>query len=440
MQKIKKFPRVDGDLGWLETSPNRDQHFGQRLKGGHSFDIAIIGAGYTGLSLAHRLAELNPGAKIALVEAMRVGQGTSGRNAGFIIDLPHNLDAGKPDVAHDHQLYRLNTFAIERLKSFKDRFNIDCNWHQAGKYMAAHESSNLPGLDSFASTLKACNFDYEVVQGQALAKRLGTSYYQSAIYTPGNILMNPASLVRGVAAALPKNVTVFEQSPVVSCEYGAPNIIKVVGGTLRAHTLVLSANAYSEEFGQVANRLAPVFTYASLTEQLSDKDYQRYFKGIQAWGLTSAHPAGTTVRLTNDRRIFIRNVLDFEPTLQSTQEGLHNAWAQHRKSFEVRFPQLQNMTFDYTWGGMLCMTLNHESIFKKAADNVYVIGGCNGVGVAKGTYLGYYMADYINEVKTPDLEFILNHSNPSWVPPDPFRTIGARLRLKNESKTAGGDI
>lgn len=440
MQKIRKFPKVDGDLGWFETSPGRDQVFGERLKGVHHADIAIIGAGYTGLSLAHRLAELNPGARIALVDALRVGQGTSGRNAGFIIDLPHNLDAAEPDVEHDRMLHRLNTFSISRLEQFKTRYGIDCSWQQAGKYMAAHESSNLAGLDSFVSTLRSSNFDYEDISGAELSKRLGTPYYQRAIYTPGNILMNPASLVRGVASALPKNVTVFEQSPIIACEYGAPHVIRSVGGEIRAACLVQTTNSFGEEFGQLANRLAPVFTYASLTEPLSDRDFETYFKSVKPWGLTSAHPAGTTVRLTPDRRIFIRNVLDFEPQLCSQAEGLQRAWQQHRLSFERRFPQLKHMTFHYTWGGMLCMTLNHQSVFMDCGDNLYVVGGCNGVGVAKGTYLGYYMADYINKNTSVELDFILANSQPSWVPPDPLRTIGARIRLKYESRNAGGDI
>lgn len=440
MQTIKKFPKIDGDLGWYETSPGKDAVFGERLKGVQHADITIIGAGYTGLSLAHRLAELNPDARIALVDALRVGQGTSGRNAGFIIDLPHNLDAGKPDLEHDQMLYRLNTFSISRLREFKDRHSIDCNWHHAGKYMAAHETSNLEGLDTFVKTLRNNNFTYQDLSRAELKRRLGTEYYQRAIYTPDNILMNPSSLVRGVAKALPANVRVYEQSPIISCEYGSPHVVRSVGGEIRSRCLIQTTNSFSEEFGQVQNRLAPVFTYASLTEPLSDRDYQACFNGVEPWGLTSAHPAGTTVRLTNDRRIFIRNLLDFEPQLSSTVHGLEAAWQQHRQSFERRFPQLKHMVFQYTWGGMLCMTMNHQSVFMDCGDNLYVVGGCNGVGVAKGTYLGYYMADYINKKASTELDFILAHSQPSWVPPDPLRTIGARIRLKYESRNAGGDI
>lgn len=440
MQKIKNFPKVDGELGWYETSPGRHRTVGKRLKSDQTFDIAIIGAGFTGLSLAHRMAENHPDASIAIIDALQVGQGTSGRNAGFIIDLPHNLDAGEPDLAHDRQLHQLNVFSIERLRRFKDQFDIDCSWQNAGKYMAAHEDSNLGGLDSFVTTLKSAGFEYEDLNAADLKARLGTQYYQRAIYTPGNILMNPSSLVRGVAAALPKSVQLFEESPVIACEYGKTHTLTSIGGSIRANLLVQTTNSYTEEFGLLSNRLAPVFTYASLTEPLSDAEFAAHFEHIQPWGLTSAHPAGTTVRLTPDRRIFIRNVLDFEPSLSSSNEGLRAAWQQHRQSFERRFPALRKVNFEFTWGGMLCMTLNHQSVFKKVDDNLFIVGGCNGVGVAKGTYLGNYMADYISGIASPQLDFILNNNRPSWVPPDPIRTLGARIRLHYESKSAGGDI
>ena len=440
MVKIKRMPKVDGELGWFETASNQEIKIGKRLKGSYECDFLIIGAGYTGVSLAHRLAELNPQARIALIDALKVGQGTSGRNAGFIIDLPHNLDAGVPDVETDRNIYHLNCFSINRLKAFKDEFNINCNWHRAGKYLTAHETSNFAGLDSFKKTLDASNFEYVELEGKELKQRLGTDYYKKAIYTPDNILMNPAALIRGVASALPQNVEVFEESPVITCEYGDPHVVKTVGGVIKAKNLIHTINSYTEEFGLVRNKLAPVFTYASLTEPLSPQELKQYFPQVQPWGLTSAHPAGTTLRLTPDHRIFVRNVLDFEPSLQSKHAGLDHAWKQHRKSFEARFPHLSHLVFEYTWGGMLCMTINHQSIFKKASDNLFMIGGCNGVGVAKGTYLGYFMADYISNVASDELNFILKNSQPSYVPPDPFRTLGARMRLKYEAKNAGGDI
>lgn len=440
MRKISKFPIVDGNLGWYETSSSHGRKLGDRLKGKKNFDFAVIGAGFTGVAVAQRLAELNPHASIAIVDALGVGQGTSGRNAGFVIDVPHNLDARESNFEHDHKLFKLNTFAIERLRTFKDKHFIDCDWQDAGKYMSAHEQSNVAGLEHFVETLKASGFEYEVVEGAALKKRLGTDYYRMAVYTPGNVLINPSSLIRGLAGALPKSVILFENSPVLSCEYGSPHKLNFLGGSIEAKTVIQTTSSFNEEFGHLRNRLAPIFTYASLTEKLTRDELKKHFDGVRSWGTTSAHPAGTTVRFTTDGRIFVRNSLNYERSLNSNAEGLNMAFTQHRRSFEARFPFLAHKVFEYTWGGMLCMTLNHQSVFKRSADDVYTIVGCNGVGVAKGTYLGYYMADYISGIQSDELEFIFGNSNPSWVPPDPLKAIGASIRLNREYSNAGGDI
>ncbi|WP_175778814.1 NAD(P)/FAD-dependent oxidoreductase [Burkholderia anthina] len=439
MLKIDRFPQVDGELGWLETAPDFTAPLGQRVKGTQAFDVVVIGAGFTGISFALRFAELQPSARIAIVDALRVGEGTSGRNAGFLIDLPHNLDGGKTDVDYARALYQLNVFAIERLRGFKDRFDIPL-WDDAGKYMSAHEADNEAGLTSFAGMLGDAGFEFEMLTGRDLEKRLGTNYYRAAVYTPGNVLVNPAALVRGLTKALPKNVTLFENSPVMAIEYGAPHRLRFLGGSLQAPVVVQATNSFSEEFGKLSRRLAPVFTYASLTPRLSDEQIKRHFHGVRSWGTTSAHPAGSTVRFTVDKRIFVRNTLDFLPDLRSTREGLDAAWQQHRRSFEARFPFLKEMPFEFTWGGMLAMTLNHEPVFADAGDGVYVMGGCNGVGVVKGTYLGYYMADRINKLKSDNLAFIEQHSSPSWVPPEPLRSVGARMRLAREASAAGGDV
>ncbi|RDU95776.1 NAD(P)/FAD-dependent oxidoreductase [Trinickia dinghuensis] len=439
MHKVEKLPQVDGELGWLETAPESNVRLGARVKGDQEFDIAIIGAGFTGLSVALRFAEINPSARIAVVDALRVGEGSSGRNAGFLIDLPHNVDFSKTGVEHARSEHRLNMFGIERLRGFKDRYSIPF-WNDAGKFMAAHEQSNLKGLDNFASMLQQAGFEYELVSGSDLNRRLGTDYYRSAVYTRGNVLVNPAALVRGLVKALPASVSLFESSPVQAIEYGPPHKLQFLGGSISAPIVVQATNSYSEQFGKLTHRIAPIFTYASLTQPLSDDQIRRYFGGVKPWGLTSAHQAGTTVRFTDDRRIFIRNTYDILSDLKATREKLELAWHQHRLSFEARFPFVKEMTFEYTWGGVFALTLNHEPIFKNAGEGVYVLGGCNGVGVVKGTYLGYYMADYISGIDSENLRFVQQHSNPSWIPPEPLLSIGGKHRLTRELGTAKGDV
>lgn len=441
MKKIKRFPAIDGDLGWFELTPGYMNALGKRLKGEYTFDFCIIGAGFTGLSAAHRLAELHPTAKIAVVEALNVGEGTSGRNAGFIIDVPHNVDGGKPDIESDKKLYALNCFAIERLRRFKAIAGDDCDWIDSGKYMAAHEERNIKYLDAFIEQLKNAGLTYEDLDGAETQKRLGTGYYKRAVYTPGTVLVNPAALIRAVAKSLPNNVVLFEKSPVIACEYGEKIRISTVGGAITTGFLIEAGNVFNEQFGGVKNRIAAMYTYASLTRPLEDDEIKAArLGGITPWGVTSAHWTGTTVRYTSDRRIFIRNVLKPASNLSTTRADLQNAYEEHRTLFARRFPELKSVDFQYSWGGMIGITLNQNSVMQKVKPNVLVLNGCNGVGVSKGTFLGYYAIEFMEGRDSPELSFILKHSRPSFMPPEPFRSIGAYYHLRKDQRQGGLDI
>lgn len=438
MRKIKKIPAVDGQLGWYDTVPfQRPMPVRQVEKNDH-YDYIVVGAGFSGLATAGRLGELLPDARIALVDAMMVGQGTAGRNAGFIIDLPHNLDSDEPNPEYDARIRDLNKYAIARLDRIQQQQGLDVRWRQAGKYLAAHEEKHFRNLESFTATLDAMNEGYSVLEGEALARRLGTRYYKRAVYTPGNILMNPAALAVSVASALPDNVTLLEKSAVRGFDLDNKQL-QFDNAVLSAEHIVLATNSFTEEFGVCRNKLAPIFTYASLTRPLSASE-MKDFEGVTPWGLTSAHPAGTTVRLTPDNRLFIRNTLDALPELTSNEKLISKAREQHVRSFNARFPTLASTPFEYSWGGMLCMTMNFESVFKEHRPGVFVLAGMNGVGVAKGTYLGCYMAEFIAGRHSQELDFILSNANPSWVPPDPVKTVGARVRLSFEARLARGEV
>lgn len=88
MTRVRVQPVLDHKIGWLELSPYQTQRLGSQLEGRQVFDFAIVGAGFSGVSVARRLAELHPNATIAIIEALRVGRGSAGRNSGYLVDLP----------------------------------------------------------------------------------------------------------------------------------------------------------------------------------------------------------------------------------------------------------------------------------------------------------------------------------------------------------------
>lgn len=434
MTAIDRLPALDGRLGWVEILPDGQAPLGPVLDGHHRADIAIIGAGFAGVALAHRLAELRPGARILLVDALRVGQGASGRNAGFIIDLPHTVDAVAGDPDRDRALHALNSGAIGWLDAMRHRHGIDCGWERAGKYLAAHEPRHLPRLRSFAEGLLRADFDAEWLEGEALARRLGTGFYRAAVFSRGNILVNPAALVRGLARALPSSVALFEASPVTGIEPGSPHRLVTPRGRIEADIVVAATGAWAKAFG-AERHVVPVFTYASLTGPLRPDT----LAGVRPWGLTSAHPAGATLRLTPDRRLFVRNTFRLEPGLQSGPAALARAVRQHRRAFDARFPALAGLRFDHSWGGMIGVTRGHAPVLAETLPGLFTLSGCNGVGVAKGVWLGQHLAEWIWGQPSAELALVRDWARPRALPPEVLTQAAARLRLAFEVALAGQD-
>ena len=150
--KVTHLPKDDASCGWLallgELPPPRP------LLGAHRAEWVVVGAGCTGLAAARRLAELLPETRILLLDGQRVGEGASGRNSGFIIDLPHNVDAQDiEDRAANERVQRLNLAAIAELKGLVDRHAIACDWQRGSKIHAAAEPVGERELDDFSGTV-----------------------------------------------------------------------------------------------------------------------------------------------------------------------------------------------------------------------------------------------------------------------------------------------
>ena len=230
MREVKRFPTTTGQ-SWLEMSSFKDHLFKSPDKIAKEYDYIVVGAGYGGYGCASRLAELQPDARIAVFEAIKIGNGDSGKNAGFIIDVPHNFgDQGNSNFEDNFMYYKLNTFIIGRMRKAIEDSGIKVDWDPCGKYLCCSETKSFKLIETEVEELEHMNAKYEIYEGEALAKRLGTRYYKKALYTPGTLLVNPADVLRGLFTVLPENVDVFEECPVMSIEEGARARVKLLNG------------------------------------------------------------------------------------------------------------------------------------------------------------------------------------------------------------------
>ncbi|KJU78466.1 oxidoreductase [Ectopseudomonas oleovorans] len=432
MSKQINLPHDDSSCGWYAALPQ--QPACKRLHGEQRADYAVIGAGFAGLAAARRLGELLPDKRIILVDAQRVGQGASGRNSGFVIDLPHKFALEHPDPAHKQRLLSLNRAAIAQLQGLIERHGIECQWSHAGKYQGAVGQRGLAYLQHFEQLLKNLGEPFRLVERDELAQVLGNAYYSRAIFTPGCYLMQPAALVTGLAHSLPENVELLEESPITGLQRDGHGgwLLQGSQGTIRTEQLLLGTSIFTQEFGYLRNRLLPVMTFASWTRPLSDAELAAY-GGQLDWGLTPADHAGTTVRMTQDRRLIIRNTYKHVPKYgKSTSDGMRESVrADHRKAFLARFPQLADVPFSHTWGGVYAISRNFTNFFGELEPGVFASACDNGVGAAWGTISGTLLAEMAvgsDSAQLRDIQAVTGM--PSLNPPEPFLGLGVRSRIR----------
>ncbi len=428
MTRISSLPADDATCGWYHLSKPRTP---RPAHSGHSqARWVVVGAGFTGLAAARQLATNFPDDEIVLVEAQEVGFGTSGRNAGFAIDLPHDIGAedyiGDIDIAKT--VLKLNLGGQAYLKELIERYDIECQFRHCGKYQAAVEDRGIAVLDAYRRGLDKLGQPYEVIEGRDLPEHIGTHFYRKGLFTPGTALLQPSALVKGLADSLPGNVSLYEHTPITDVEYGDKVVLRHANGSITADKLVLTTNAFGMSFGFLKGRMLPVFTYGSITRPLTEEEQAR-LGGKPYWGVIPADPFGTTMRRTVDNRLLIRNSFSYNPDGRSNRKYLERFVQRHRESFARRFPMLPGVNFEYTWGGALALSRNHMGFFGKLAPNVVGALCCNGLGVTRGTVTGKLLADWLAGDKNELIEFLLNAPGPCANPPQPLVSLGLNANL-----------
>ncbi|WP_319468696.1 FAD-binding oxidoreductase [uncultured Pseudodesulfovibrio sp.] len=441
MRDVKRFPTTTGQ-SWVEMSAYKHHNFKDRSEIKDAYDYIIVGAGYGGQAAARRLAELHPDSKIAVFEAIKIGDNDSGKNAGFIIDVPHDFgDQGASSFEDNQKYFELNTFIIKWMEDTIMNNGIeDVDWDHCGKYLCCAETKSFKLIDHEIEELKKMNCSYEVVEGEDLYRRTGTRYYKKALYTPGTVLINPADVLRGMFSVMPENVDVFEECPVMRIDEGSPtSIVLRSGKRVRGKFVLVTGGPFIQEFGIGKKVFCPVLSYGAFTRQFTDEE-MRHMEGVKPWGCTAGHPAGTTVRFTRDNRIFVRNGFSFATNLTTSHQRIQRSIPKLRKAYENRYPELKHVNFEFVYGGMINMTMNYRPLMLQQHPTVFASACGEGAGVAKTSLLGYYLAEWVSGIPSQNLDFLKRISTPKRLPPEPFLTMGAEARLFYEEFNAKKEI
>ncbi|WP_116475395.1 NAD(P)/FAD-dependent oxidoreductase [Zobellella maritima] len=436
-QRVRLLPADDNRCAWYESLPKRMS--AKLLRGIEQFDIAVVGAGYTGLAAARRLGELLPHKRIALLEAQEVGIGAAGRSSGFAIDLAHDMRSKSfvDGLEETSRQTRINRAGLAYLKEGVLNSDYDSSdWEELGKIHAAATLAGEAKLQGFSKVLDSLKEPYHWLSADEMCSITGSDYYRRGIHTPGAVLVQPAAMVQHLADSLPDNVTLYENSPVKEVLYNQPICLRSDKGEVRASQLILANNGYAQYLGFYQHHLIPFMTYGSMTRVLTDEELKR-LGGDNSWGIIPADAFGSSLRKTLDNRLLVRHTYSYADQFRASPRMLKRMHDEHRQSFERRFPMLSNVDFEYTWGGALCLSRNGAPVFGQLQENIYGAFCMNGVGITKGTIMGKLIAEHLAGQRSELGDLLLSYPRPNLVPPGFILKLGVTLDLARRSIGVG---
>lgn len=361
---------------------------------------------------------------------------------GFAIDLAHN--PRKRDFVEDDQGNRdelhVNTEGIAYIKSAVDELGVDCDWDPQGKYHSAASPSGVQDLVEFSKALDRLGQKYSWVEREEMQDITGSKHYIKALHHPGTVLIQPAKYLKNAARKLPSNVTIYENTAVRSALFGnSHHLFETAAGTIKANKVIICTAGYLQNFGFFPNSAIPVYTFASMTRPLTDKELASV-GSHQTYGLIPANSFGTTVRRTFDNRLYLRNVYSYATHFKTTIDDVMSARKHQQVSFDRRWPELSKMGFEASWGGLLTLSQNGGMAWGELAPNVYGAAFCNGTGIARGTAFGKAVAELAAGMRSRSIDILKTKTPPSRAYPTLITSLGVKFVTGSRFKKAGVEV
>jgi glycine/D-amino acid oxidase-like deaminating enzyme len=401
-------------------------------------DVAIIGAGFTGLWAAYYLKTLAPGLDVAIVEAEGVGHGASGRNGGWVIGGIAGLARHIGGFSYERRRACCDLLAanVDAIGGTLAAENIDADFHKGGSIAAAAlypeqvaiQKHYLEALHTLGYREDACYW----LDADALAARARLHNGYGGVFHRDCATVHPGKLVAGLAAAVEKQgVTIYEHSRALAIE---SEVVRTAGGRIDAPTVVAATEGYSHGLSRLQRRIIPVQSLIIATEPLSQALWDEIGLADRPSFADASRLINYGQRTADDRIVFgARGDYRYGGKPKQSQ-GISAADIQMRSHLLADlFPILKDVPVAYGWGGSVGLSRNfYPHAIVDRGRGLATAGGYAGEGVAASYLFARTLAELILGIKSertampwawPDARFeqVLKR----WEP-EPMRWLTAR--------------
>lgn len=430
---------------WLETCGDELTPRAS-LEGSIRADVAILGAGFTGLWTAYHLLQREPSLNVVVVEKEIAGFGASGRNggwcfAGFPYPPEKLVERYGRDAARAVSLAMYDS--VDDVGRVCEVESIDAHYAKGGELEIARAQYDLPKLEEMYEQYRAIGLadHYELLDADQTKERIHVAGAVGSFWNKEGAAIQPARLARGLARAVERHgAKIYEQTTVTDYIPGPLPRLDTDHGNISAKAIVLAGEAYLSGLPKLRRRIIPVTSHIVLTEPLSD-DLWRQIGWDHRDVVGGSGTTGAYLNHTADGRIAFgpyRGKYPFNSNITDSIDRREDIFEHGRQSALQWFPMLRDAgtRFTHSWGGVFGIPRDHMPIMRYDRPTGVALGyGYSGEGVATANLTGRVLADLITERDTDLTRLPMTFHEPVDWEPEPVRWMGFSMVRRGRYKT-----
>lgn len=415
-------------------------------------DVAILGAGYTGLWTAYYLLRARPDWKIAILEREIAGFGASGRNGGWCsprFPMTAGALASRFGEGTARDLLGALSTAVDRMRTVCEEESIDACFRPGGTLTVARGAHQLPALQASLAAYQQLRLGdrYRLLSPAEVAEHVRVTEVHGGLSTPDGASLHPGRLVRGLARAVEaRGGVIYEQTAVTDYRGGTrPSLLTAAGAVTARKAVILAGEAYLTRMKHLHRALLPAYSLICLTEPLTTAQWSE-IGWAAGENLASARQTVVYLTKTYDGRILFGSrgaPYAFGSRISDEQDRHAATIAMIQRAVLEWFPMLEGIRFTHAWGGPVGMPMDWmPSVRFDPETRIGFAGGYTGQGVALSHLAAQLLAGRITGITTGyEALPILGHTSPKWIP-EPLRWLivsylqNAFLRI-DEAQEAG---
>lgn len=416
---------------WLDGLPAEQRVPRPPLDGDTTADVAVVGAGYTGLWTAYYLTAFRPELSVVVIDAGPAGFGASGRNGGWCTaEMPALL----MKLVRRHgpmaavRLYRAGQRSLDEIRRVLTDEGIDAHWRHDGSLYVARSAPQVDRLRGWHEVRQKLGIGgLTLTEGPEAAERTGLTGVRATAFTPHCVTVQPARIARGLLAAVERRgVRVAEHTRALAM---GPGQVTTDSGTIRARSVLCATEGYTGRLAGHGRRVLPLHSYVLATEPLDTATWQQLGWTDYRTIAESRYQFGYLQRTQDDRLVLGGRgaYYRFGSGITRGDTARRKSHDRLRRTLAELLPAIADVPVSHHWSGVYGLHRHTEpEVVYDRDTGLGHAGGYGGEGIALSNLAARSLAALVAGINRPETRLCwVDNASRRWEP-EPLRFIGVR--------------